>query len=161
MVYKAMSEQRARSRTTPGRTFVRYTRFGQTDLEVSRVCFGTWQIGGDWGASDERELEVAIRRALGLGINFFDTAQAYGFGASEQLLGKALEPEIKNRRDEIVLATKGGLRMEGDQMLRDSSPGWIRQGVEDSLRFLGTDYVDLYQVHWPDPDTPSRRPPGP
>ncbi len=133
---------------------MRYTRFGQTDLEVSRVCFGTWQVGGDWGSVEESDLQAAVRRALDLGINFFDTAQAYGFGASEQLLGKALEPEIKNRRDEVVLATKGGLRMEGDQLLRDSSPEWLRQGVEDSLRFLGTDYIDLYQVHWPDLDTP-------
>jgi aryl-alcohol dehydrogenase-like predicted oxidoreductase len=133
---------------------VRYTRFGQTDLEVSRVCYGTWQGGGDWGSVEERDLEATIRRALDLGINFFDTAQAYGFGVAEQLLGRVLEPEIKNRRDEIVLATKGGLRMEGNQILRDSSPGWLRQGVEDSLRFLGTDYIDLYQVHWPDPNTP-------
>src|SRR5215212_6082968 len=95
-----------------------------------------------------------MRRALDLGINFFDTAQAYGFGTSEQIVGKALEPEIKSRREEVVLATKGGLRMEGDQLLRDSSPEWLRQGVEDSLRFLGTDYIDLYQVHWPDLDTP-------
>jgi aryl-alcohol dehydrogenase-like predicted oxidoreductase len=133
---------------------MRYTRFGHTDLEVSRICFGTWQVGGDWGAPEERELEAAMRRALELGINFFDTAQAYGFGASEQLLGKALEPEIKKRRDEVVLATKGGLRMEGDRLLRDSGPEWLRRGVEDSLRFLGTDYIDLYQVHWPDFDTP-------
>src|SRR5215212_706355 len=95
-----------------------------------------------------------MRRALDLGINFFDTAQAYGFGTSEQIVGKALEPEIKSRREEVVLATKGGLRMEGDQLLRDSSPEWLRQGVEDSLRYLGTDYIDLYQVHWPDHDTP-------
>jgi aryl-alcohol dehydrogenase-like predicted oxidoreductase len=133
---------------------VRYTRFGRTDLEVSRVCYGTWQGGGDWGSVEERDLEATIRRALDLGINFFDTAQAYGFGVAEQLLGRALEPEIKNRRDEIILATKGGLRMEGNQILRDSSPEWLRQGLEDSLRFLGTDYIDLYQVHWPDPDTP-------
>jgi aryl-alcohol dehydrogenase-like predicted oxidoreductase len=133
---------------------MRYTRFGQTNLEVSRICFGTWQVGGDWGAPEERKLKAAMRRALELGINFFDTAQAYGFGASEQLLGKALEPEIKNHRAEVVLATKGGLRMEGDRLLRDSSPEWLRQGVEDSLRFLGTDYIDLYQVHWPDFDTP-------
>jgi aryl-alcohol dehydrogenase-like predicted oxidoreductase len=133
---------------------VRYTRFGQTDLEVSRICFGTWQFGGEWGTVEERDSEAAMRRALELGINFFDTAQAYGFGASEQLLGKGLEPEIKNRRDEVVLATKGGLRMEDGQMLRDSSPRWLRQGVEDSLRYLGTDYIDLYQVHWPDHHTP-------
>lgn len=133
---------------------MRYTRFGQTDLEVSKVCFGTWQGSGEWGSVEESDLTDTIRRALDLGINFFDTAQAYGFGAAEQLLGNALEPEIKNRRDEIVLATKGGLRMEGDQLLRDSSPDWLRQGVEDSLRFLGTDYIDLYQIHWPDFDTP-------
>ncbi len=133
---------------------MRYTRFGRTDLEVSRVCYGTWQGGGDWGSVEERDLEATIRRALDLGVNFFDTAQAYGFGVAEQLLGRALEPEIKNRRDEIILATKGGLRMEGNQILRDSSPEWLRQGLEDSLRFLGTDYIDLYQVHWPDPNTP-------
>jgi aryl-alcohol dehydrogenase-like predicted oxidoreductase len=132
---------------------MRYTRFGQTDLEVSRVCFGTWQFGGDWSSNEERDLVDAMRRALDLGINFFDTAQAYGFGTSEQIVGKALEPEIKSRREEVVLATKGGLKIEGDQMLRDSSPEWLRQGVEDSLRYLGTDYIDLYQVHWPDLET--------
>jgi aryl-alcohol dehydrogenase-like predicted oxidoreductase len=95
-----------------------------------------------------------MRRALDLGINFFDTAQAYGFGTSEQIVGKALEPEIKNRREEVILATKGGLRVEGGQMLRDSSPEWLRQGVEESLRYLGTDYIDLYQIHWPDLETP-------
>ena len=107
---------------------MRYTRFGQTDLEVSRVCFGTWQFGGDWGSNEERDLVDAMRRALDLGINFFDTAQAYGFGTSEQIVGKALEPEIKSSREEVVLATKGGLKIEGDQMLRDSSPEWLRQG---------------------------------
>ena len=110
---------------------MRYTRFGQTDLEVSRVCFGTWQFGGDWGSNEERDLVDAMRRALDLGINFFDTAQAYGFGTSEQIVGKALEPEIKSHREEVVLATKGGLRMEGDQMLRYSSPERLRQGVEN------------------------------
>jgi aryl-alcohol dehydrogenase-like predicted oxidoreductase len=133
---------------------VRYTRFGRTDLEVSTICFGTWQGSGEWGSVDESGIADAIRKALDLGINFFDTAQAYGFGASEQLLSKALESEIKSRRDQIVLATKGGLRMEDGQMLRDSSPKWLRQGVEDSLGYLGTDYIDLYQLHWPDPDTP-------
>ncbi len=80
-------------------------------------------------------------------MNFFDTAQAYGFGVSEQLLGKALEPEMKNSREDVILATKGALRMEGDQFRRDASPDWPRQGVEDSLYYLGTDYIDLYQVH--------------
>jgi aryl-alcohol dehydrogenase-like predicted oxidoreductase len=133
---------------------LRYTRLGQTDLEVSRICFGTWQTGGDWGAIEEDEATAAARRALDLGINFFDTAQAYGFGESERLLGESLELRSSARRDEVVVATKGGLRMEGGELLRDSSREWLRQGIEESLRHLGTDYVDLYQVHWPDGGTP-------
>lgn len=134
---------------------MRYAQFGETDLQVSSIAFGTWQAGGEWGSTDVQELEGAIRKALELGVNFFDTAQGYGFGAAEQVLGKALEPELKQRRESVVLATKGGLRMdESDGLVRDSSPGWLRQGVEDSLRYLGTDYIDLYQIHWPDPDVP-------
>lgn len=134
---------------------MRYTQFGETDLNVSRISFGTWQFGGEWGSTDEQELRGAIRKALELGINFFDTAQGYGFGAAEQVLGNALEPELKSSREDVVLATKGGLRMDNSEgLVRDSSPEWLRQGVEDSLRYLGTDYIDLYQVHWPDPDVP-------
>lgn len=136
---------------------MRYTRLGQTDLEVSRICLGTWQTGGEWGAVEERDAIQAARAALGLGVNFFDTAQAYGFGESERLLGRSLELGSQSRRDEVVLATKGGLRMEGDELLRDSSPDWLRRGVEQSLRELGTDHIDLYQVHWPDRDTPFER----
>ncbi len=132
---------------------MRYTRLGQTDLEVSRVCFGTWQTGGDWGAVEADEAKAAARRALDLGINFFDTAQAYGFGDSERLLGQALELGTSSRRGEVVVATKGGLRMDGDELVRDSSRDWLRKGIDASLKTLGTDYVDLYQVHWPDPDT--------
>jgi aryl-alcohol dehydrogenase-like predicted oxidoreductase len=133
---------------------VRYTRLGQTDLDVSRICFGTWQTGGDWGAVEEEDAIAAARTALDLGVNFFDTAQAYGFGESERLLAKSLELGSPSRRSEVVVATKGGLRLEGDTMHRDSSPRWLRKGVDQSLRELGTDYVDLYQVHWPDHDTP-------
>ena len=133
---------------------MRYTRLGETDLEVSRICFGTWQAGGDWGAVEADEARAAVRTALELGVNFFDTAQAYGFGASERLLGEALAAELAGRRDEVVIATKGGLRMEGDAIVRDSSRDFLRQGIEASLRALGTDHVDLYQVHWPDADTP-------
>ena len=127
---------------------------GRTGLEVTRICFGTWQFGGDWGSLDERDNVAAMQRALELGINFFDTAQAYGFGASEQLVSKALGGELRSRRDEIVIATKGGLRVEGDGLVRDSSPQWLRRGVDESLGHLGIDHIDLYQVHWPDPDTP-------
>jgi len=124
-----------------------------TDLRVSRIAFGTWQIGGEWGEFDEGEVVAAIRHARDLGINFFDTAQAYGFGVSERLLGEALRDDLDNRRDEVVIATKGGLR-DDDERPRDASPEWLRRGVDESLQALGVDHVDLYQVHWPDPDTP-------
>jgi len=133
---------------------MRYTQFGKTSLHVSVLSYGTWQFGGDWGNLDTKEAQATIHQALDLGINFFDTAQAYGFGVSERVLGEALAPELKHQREKIVLATKGGLRMEGDTLLRDSSPKWLRQGVEQSLRNLGVEYIDLYQVHWPDKNVP-------
>jgi aryl-alcohol dehydrogenase-like predicted oxidoreductase len=128
---------------------------GMTGLKVSPVAFGTWQLGGDWGQFDEREAIGAIRHARGLGVNLFDTAQAYGFGASERLLGRALRDDLDKRRDELVIATKGGLRIDPEHgLVRDSSPDWLRRGVQESLRNLGVEYIDLYQVHWPDPQTP-------
>jgi len=133
---------------------VRTTRLGRTDLRTSRVWFGTWQFGGEWRDLDREEAVAAVRRARELGIDAFDTAQAYGFGASEELLAEALGPELHRRREDLVLATKGGLRREGGRLLRDASPTWLRRGLEDSLRHLGVERVDLYQVHWPDRDTP-------
>jgi len=122
-------------------------RLGRTDLQVSPICFGTWQLGGDWGSFDEREATAAVRRALDLGVNSFDTAQAYGFGASERLLGRALAPELRSGRDEIVIATKGGLRPNGaDGVVRDASPGWLRTGAEQSLKALAVDHIDLYAL---------------
>jgi aryl-alcohol dehydrogenase-like predicted oxidoreductase len=129
-------------------------RLGMTDLEVCPIAFGTWQLGGEWGEFDEDEAIAAIRQALDLGVNLFDTAHGYGFGASEKLLGRALRGELDSRRDEVVIATKGGLRMTDDGLVRDSSPDWLRKGVDASLSSLGVDYVDLYQVHWPDPKVP-------
>jgi aryl-alcohol dehydrogenase-like predicted oxidoreductase len=127
-------------------------RLGRSGLKVSRIAFGTWQLGGDWGATDEDAAIRAIRHALDQGINLFDTAQGYGFGASEGLLARALEGY---RRDDVVIATKGGLRsLGGANVERDASPTSIRAGVDDSLRALDTEYVDLLQVHWPDPRTP-------
>ena len=127
-------------------------KLGRSDLQVSRIAFGTWQLGGDWGATDEQAAIKAIRHAFDLGINFFDTAQGYGFGASEGLLATALAGVP---RDRVVIATKGGLRpTAGGGVERDSSPEWIRRGVEDSLKALQTDHIDLYQVHWPDPSVP-------
>lgn len=130
---------------------MRTVRLGKTELEVSAVAFGTWAFGGDWGSFDEDESKAAIHHALDLGVTFFDTAQAYGFGVSERLLADALWERV--RRDDVVIATKGGLRMDGKTLRRDASARWLREGVESSLRNLRTDHVDLYQVHWPDPST--------
>jgi hypothetical protein len=130
---------------------MRHTILGKSGLDVSRIAFGTWQLGGDWGPTDTHAAMKAIRRAAEQGVNFFDTAQAYGFGRSEQLLAQALR---QLPREELVIATKGGLRPDGDGVSRDASPAWIREGVDASLQALGTEYIDLYQVHWPDPATP-------
>src|SRR6478609_9427212 len=131
------------------------TTLGHSGLEVSRIAFGTWQLGGDWGQFDEHAAVAAIRRARELGVNFFDTAQAYGFGASEAILGKALCDELSLDRDELVIATKGGLRQTDSGLVRDASPEWLRGGVDASLTALGIDHIDLYQVHWPDPKVPA------
>jgi aryl-alcohol dehydrogenase-like predicted oxidoreductase len=129
-------------------------RLGMSDLEVSPIAFGTWQLGGEWGEFDEDEAAAAIRQARELGVNLFDTAHGYGFGASERVLGKALRDDIEHRRDDVVIATKGGLRMTDDGLVRDSSPDWLRQGLDESLEALGVDHVDLFQVHWPDAKVP-------
>ena len=129
---------------------------GATGLDVTPIAYGTWQFGGDWGPVDEPAAVSAIAHARWLGINFFDTAQADGFGRSERLLGKALAADLRIARDSVVIATHGGLRMDGDRRVRDASPAWLRKGVEASLDALGTDYIDLYQVQWPDPATPIR-----
>jgi aryl-alcohol dehydrogenase-like predicted oxidoreductase len=130
---------------------MKHTTLGKSGLEVSRIAFGTWQLGGEWGPTDTGAAKDAIRRAADMGVTLFDTAQGYGFGQSEELLAAALE---HLPRQEVVIATKGGLRPEGAGIVRDASAAWIRQGVETSLRALDTDYIDLYQVHWPDPATP-------
>jgi hypothetical protein len=138
----------------PQEDYMQTVTLGATRLEVTPIAYGTWQFGGDWGPVDERAAIAATGHARSLGINFFDTAQAYGFGRSERLLGAALAGELRSDRGKLVIATKGGLRMDGQQLVRDSSPAWLRKGVESSLEALGIDYVDLYQVHWPDPGTP-------
>jgi hypothetical protein len=131
---------------------MRYTRLGKTNLDASVLALGTWAFGGDWGSFDMAEAEGAINCALENGITLLDTAQGYGFGVAEQLLGEALWKRV--RRDEVIVATKCGLRMDGATLVRDASGGWLRAGVEASLRNLTTDYIDLYQLHWPDPATP-------
>jgi aryl-alcohol dehydrogenase-like predicted oxidoreductase len=130
------------------------TQLGDRGPRVSRIAFGNWSAGGDWGGVDRSAAIAATRAALDLGITLFDTARAYGFGAAEQLLGEALQPEIRSARETIVIATKGGLRKEDGRTVRDSSPAGLRRDLEASLTALGTDYDDIYQVHWPDPATP-------
>ena len=125
---------------------------GRSKLEVSRIAFGTWQLGGEWGSVDADEAKAAIRHAIDLGVSFFDTAQAYGFGASERMLGEALRHELDTNRDSVIIATKGGIN-PGKDPARDSSRQWLREGVHSSLAALGVDYIDLYQVHWPDERT--------
>jgi aryl-alcohol dehydrogenase-like predicted oxidoreductase len=133
---------------------MQYTHLGDRGPTVSRIAFGNWSAGGDWGSVDRDAAIAATRAALDLGITLFDTARAYGFGAAEELLGEALRPEIQSARESIVIATKGGLRNEGGLPVRDASPAALRRDLEASLRSLGTDFVDIYQVHWPDPATP-------
>jgi aryl-alcohol dehydrogenase-like predicted oxidoreductase len=130
-------------------------RYGRTELDVSVIVLGTWVTGGwMWGGADELDSIRTIHRALDLGINFIDTAPVYGFGRSEEILGKALQQ--RPERDGAVIATKCGLEWDAEQrhIRRNSSPSRIRQEVDDSLRRLGRDCIDLYQIHWPDPNTP-------
>lgn len=120
--------------------------------QVARIGFGCCPMGGHgWGETDDNELIDAVHVALNRGINFFDTADIYGLGKSETLLGKALGA---NRRD-VVVATKFGVRLtETGATVYDNSPAWICQAVEGSLQRLKTDYIDLYQLHYWDQTTP-------
>jgi aryl-alcohol dehydrogenase-like predicted oxidoreductase len=126
---------------------------GGTSLTVSRVAIGTWAIGGwMWGGTDETESISTIRAALDHGVNVIDTAPAYGFGRSEEIVGKAIAEG--RLRDRVVIATKVGLEWKGGSVFRNASRDRINREVEDSLRRLRTDYIDIYQVHWPDPLVP-------
>ncbi|MDL0429781.1 aldo/keto reductase [Marinobacter sp. TBZ242] len=128
--------------------------FGNTDIQVTPVGLGTWAIGGwMWGGTDEGQSIDTIHRAIDKGIGLIDTAPVYGFGRSEEIVGKAL---TGGRRDQVALATKVALNWnkDHDQVWRDATAARIEQEVEDSLRRLQTDRIDIYQVHWPDPKTP-------
>jgi aryl-alcohol dehydrogenase-like predicted oxidoreductase len=121
-----------------------------TSLKVSPVALGTWAIGGwMWGGTDETESISTIRAALEHGINVIDTAPAYGFGRSEEIVGKAIaEGRLRSR---VVIATKAGLEWVQGRVFRNASRARLLREVEDSLRRLRTDHIDIYQVHWPDP----------
>ena len=130
-----------------------YTIISGTQMNVSRIALGTWAIGGwMWGGSDEAESIRTIHAALDKGINLIDTAPVYGFGVSEETVGKAIEQ--RGRREDVFIATKVGLEWHGGSIFRNSSRDRIRQEVQDSLRGLRTSYIDIYQVHWPDPAVP-------
>jgi aryl-alcohol dehydrogenase-like predicted oxidoreductase len=136
-----------------------YIKLGTSDLKVSRIGLGTWAIGGlFWGGTDESNSIKTIRQALELGINLIDTAPVYGLGLSEEIVGKAVAEY--GQREKVILATKAGIEWTGRpedgnwQRWRSSQPQAIKKELEASLRRLKTDYIDLYQIHWPDPETP-------
>ena len=124
--------------------------FGRTGLKVSAIGFGCWEIGGTYGRIDESLFQRAVARAIDSGITCFDTAEAYGMGASEEALARALV----GRRNDVLIATKFGVSYEEMPNRRDSSPARVLASIDKSLQRLRTDHVDIYLVHWPDPETP-------
>src|SRR5947209_14027621 len=133
-----------------------YVNLGSTGVKVSRICLGTMTYGSkkwrEW-VLDEEESRPFIKQALELGINFFDTADMYSVGRSEEVLGRALK-DFGPSRDKLVIATKVFFPMGDDPNQKGLSRKHIMQAINDSLRRLGTDYVDLYQIHRFDPQTP-------
>jgi aryl-alcohol dehydrogenase-like predicted oxidoreductase len=129
------------------------TEVAGTPLRVSRVALGTWAIGGwMWGGPDDTNSVATIREALEHGVNVIDTAPVYGFGHSEEIVGKALaEGKLRSR---VVIASKVGLEWRDGGVFRNSSRDRILREIDDSLRRLRTDVIDIYQVHWPDPKVP-------
>jgi aryl-alcohol dehydrogenase-like predicted oxidoreductase len=124
-----------------------------TNLTASRIGLGTWAMGGwMWGGSDEDESVRSIRAALDKGINLIDTAPVYGFGRSEEIVGRAIAESGK--REQVILSTKVGLEWRDGNVFRNSTRERILGEIEDSLRRLRTDYIDIYHVHWPDPLVP-------
>lgn len=127
---------------------------GKSDISVSVVGLGTWVMGGwMWGGAEDESSKKAIFKAIDLGITLIDTAPVYGFGHAETLVGQALA-EAK-ARSRVVVATKCGLEWdENGRIQRNSSPKRIFEEIDQSLRRLQSDFIDLYQIHWPDPSTP-------
>src|SRR6266403_3587800 len=141
-VQSAMHEVQTESVEIPG-----------TQLRVSRVALGTWAMGGwMWGGTDKREAVATIRAALDQGIKLIDTAPVYGFGVSEEIVGQAVA--AAGLRAQAVIATKVGLEWRAGKVYRNATRGRIMREIDESLRRLRTDYIDIYQVHWPDPLVP-------
>jgi aryl-alcohol dehydrogenase-like predicted oxidoreductase len=121
-----------------------------TEIQMSRIALGTWAIGGwMWGGTEEAESVSTIRAALDHGVNLIDTAPVYGFGRSEEIVGKAIAET--RQRSNVLIATKAGLEWYDGRVFRNASRARLIQEVDDSLRRLRTDYIDIYQIHWPDP----------
>jgi aryl-alcohol dehydrogenase-like predicted oxidoreductase len=136
-----------------GKTMLEYININDANLVSSRIALGTWAIGGwMWGGTDEKESIRTIHEALDQGINLVDTAPIYGYGRSEEIVGEALHQY--GRRESVILATKVGIDWTNGKIERNSTRPRILQEFEDSLRRLQTDYIDVYQVHWPDPVVP-------
>ncbi len=130
-----------------------FTQIPNIEQKASRVALGTWSIGGWlWGGSDDKDSIKTILRALEKGINVIDTAPVYGFGHAEKLVGKALKEF--GSRDNVIIATKAGINWENQKPFRDCSKNRLQQEIEDSLKRLDVEAIDLYQIHWPDPNTP-------
>jgi aryl-alcohol dehydrogenase-like predicted oxidoreductase len=126
-------------------------KLNHTDAGISAIILGTWAIGGShWGTYDETNAVRAIETALDNGINAIDTAPVYGDGHAEELVGKV----IHGKRDKVLLATKCGLDIYTRKYENDLSPSYIEKDLHGSLKRLQTDFIDLYQCHWPDPRTP-------
>jgi aryl-alcohol dehydrogenase-like predicted oxidoreductase len=130
-----------------------YAKMKGLNRQVSRIGLGTWSIGGFmWGGTDEQGALETIRAALEHGISLIDTAPVYGLGRAEELVGRAVAQYGK--REEVIIATKVGLEWRGDRVFRNSTRARIMKEIDDSLHRLQTDYIDIYQVHWPDPLVP-------
>ena len=127
-----------------------YRQFGKTDLRVSAIGFGCWEIGGTYGRIDESQFRLAVEQAIENGVTCFDTAEAYGTGVSEQALARALG----GRRQDVCIVTKFGVGYDEMPTRRDSSRARVMASIEKSLQRLQTDHVDVYLVHWPASDTP-------
>jgi aryl-alcohol dehydrogenase-like predicted oxidoreductase len=141
------------SRNQPRQADMEFVDIPGTSMRVSRIALGTWAMGGwMWGGSNESDAISTIHTALDRGINLIDTAPVYGFGRSEEIVGKALA--VGGRRKRAFIATKVGLDWKDGKPFRNARKARIIKEAEDSLRRLQTDIIDLYQVHWPDPHTP-------
>jgi aryl-alcohol dehydrogenase-like predicted oxidoreductase len=145
--------EHAMDRNMPTTNAMEFAEIAGTDIKISRLGLGTWAIGGwMWGGSDETEAIRTIQRAFEHGINLIDTAPVYGFGHSEEIVGKAIAGA--KLRSQAVLATKVGLDWKDGQPFRNATRARILSEIDASLKRLQTDHIDIYQIHWPDPKTP-------